>query len=89
MNYFLLLFRPTEVPLTKAIQIQHEDFINTLIRQKILLLSGGFVKQEPYSGGYVVRCDDLASATRLAQEDPYFLEGVAVAEVREVAAGQY
>jgi uncharacterized protein YciI len=81
LGYFLVFLQPVagakEGP-------EHEPYVDWLVARNLVLLGGDF---EPAVGAadaaYVLRCDTLDEARRIAAEDPLVASGSATAEVVE------
>jgi uncharacterized protein YciI len=63
----------------------HKKFIDSLIDRNVVLLGGGFA--EPIDGdahaAYVLRCNGLDEARRIAESDPFVANSVLQAELTE------
>jgi uncharacterized protein YciI len=65
---------------------EHERFIDWLIERNLVLLGGGFAQPIGDSAaGYVLRCESVDAARRLAESDPYVVHRVLQAELAEWA----
>ena len=56
----------------------HEAFISSLIKRNVVLLGGAFPGAvENAFAGYLLRCDEVDDARRIASEDPFAVNHVA------------
>ena len=64
----------------------HETFISSLIKRNVVLLGGAFADAvDDAFAAYLLRCDDVDEARRIAAEDPLAVNDV-VADVRRLGA---
>ena len=55
----------------------HEAFISSLIKRNVVLLGGTFTDAvENAFAGYLLRCDEVDEARRIASEDPFAVNDV-------------
>ena len=55
----------------------HEAFISSLIKRNVVLLGGAFAEAfENAFAGYLLRCDEVDEARRIAAEDPFAVNHV-------------
>ena len=55
----------------------HETFISSLIKRNVVLLGGAFADAvDDAFAAYVLRCDDVDEARRIASEDPFAVNHV-------------
>jgi uncharacterized protein YciI len=55
----------------------HERFISSLIKQNLVLLGGSFAETvDDAAAAYVLHCDGVAEARRIAAKDPFVTHDV-------------
>lgn len=73
--YFLVMIE--EVPGHPP--VDHESFIDSLVRRNLLLLGGPLLPaaDDRFAAAYVLRCADHAEAVAVAATDPLYTSGAA------------
>ena len=85
MYFLVLLHEPPDIP---GIEVDHEPFVDSLIKQNVILL-GGPLQASPESGiwaAYILSCPSRDDAQAIVARDPLVVHGLAVPTV--TAAGE-
>lgn len=80
----LVLLGASRTLYDEELQARHEAFIDELDRQNRVILGGGWEPPtDGFVGAYLLRCDSLQEAQRIARADPFVRSGAARCEVVE------
>lgn len=79
-HYVIVLTKVTELTLAKETIQRHIEHLRNLDSKKLLVLCGPF--SDHPSGMIVVRAESKEAAIKLAESDPFVIEGVRTFEVR-------
>src|ERR1700722_20782192 len=78
MGYFLvLLHEPPDIP---SVEVDHESFVDSLIKRNAILL-GGPLPASPEPGiwaAYVLSCPSRSDAQAIVASDPLVVHGLAI-----------
>jgi uncharacterized protein YciI len=80
MYFLVLLHEPPDIP---GIEVDHEPFVDSLIKQNVILL-GGPLQASPESGiwaAYILSCPSRDDAQAIVARDPLVVHGLAVPTV--------